>query len=253
VTNNSSKTREQYAKKCEELGFSIALEQIIGTANVTAWYLKQQGFQGKRVYLVGGDAMSIELANVGIDTFGSGSDDILSGNYADWARTSLQLEENVAAVVVGFDQNFNFVKHTKAVSYIKGKKLPFIATNEDPNMPLGSGIVLAGTGSIVQAVSYAAEKPPDVIIGKPHSHMIDFLKASNGIDPATTIMIGDRMNTDMLFGSNNGIRTLMVLTGCSTLEEVEQRECSKNPNERKEIPNFYADSVGTLIDGLNLI
>ena len=59
-------------------------------------------------------------------------------------------------------------------------------------------------------------------------------------------MIGDRLNTDILFGGNNYIRTILVLTGCSSLEDVLAKERSQNENDKKEIPTFYADSVAAI-------
>ena len=67
-----------------------------------------------------------------------------------------------------------------------------------------------------------------------------------GIEPETTVMIGDRLNTDILFGGNNGIRSILVLTGCSSLQDVVNKEGSQNSEDKKEIPTFYADSVAAI-------
>jgi len=246
VTNNSSKTLEEYRRKCASLGFNVAADRIISSAFVTAWYLKRNGFVGKKVYLIGSPSLASELEAVGVLHEGIGPDFATGSNVFDWAKEELVLNDEVKAAVVGFDPHFNLVKMTKAASYIMGRGLPFVATNEDQQLPMGDGVVFPGTGAIVAAVATAVENEPTAIMGKPHQHILQCLQESYGIDPSTTVMIGDRLNTDILFGGNNEIRTILVLTGCSSLEDVIAKEQSHNEIDKKEIPTFYADSVAAI-------
>jgi len=247
VTNNSTKTLDEYREKCVSLGFNVAADRIISSAYVAAWYLKRKGFAGKKAYLIGSPALSNELTAVGVENVGVGPDTPeIRENIFQWARDDLTLDSEIKAVVVGFDPYLNIVKLSKAASYIMGRGLPFVATNEDQQLPLGDGVVFPGTGAIVAAVACAVEKPPDAIMGKPHQHIFECLQEMYGIEPETTVMIGDRLNTDILFGGNNGIRSILVLTGCSSLQDVVNKEGSQNSEDKKEIPTFYADSVAAI-------
>lgn len=246
VTNNSSKTLEEYREKCASLGFNVDADRIISSAFVTAWYLNKNGFSGKKVYLIGTPALATELDAVGVIHEGIGPESTTRSNIFDWARLDVTLNPDIEGVVVGFDPHFNLVKTTRAASYIMGRGLPFFATNEDQQLPLGGGVVFPGTGAIVAAVATAVERQPDAIMGKPHQHIFQCLQEAYGIDPATTVMIGDRLNTDILFAGNNGIRSILVLTGCSSLQDVVRKETSALQEDKKEIPTFYADSVAAI-------
>lgn len=251
VTNNSTKTRAEYGEKCASLGFNVSADDVISTSFVTAWYLSNNGFQGKKVYVMGTPALVKELDAVGIRQVGVGLDQALNNlspevTVFDWARKDLQLDPEVEAVVVGFDPHLNLAKLIKTTSYVMGKNLPFIATNEDQQLPLGNGVVFPGTGALVAAVACAVEKQPDQVMGKPHQHIFKCLQELQEIDAQSTVMIGDRLNTDIAFGSNNGLRTILVLTGCSSLEDVVRKEQSDKDIDKKEIPTFYAESVGAI-------
>lgn len=103
----------------------------------------------------------------------------------------MHLENDVGAVIVGFDEHISYPKMIKAASYASDPSCYFIATNTDERFPVGVNIVLPGSGSIVKAIETSAERKA-YVLGKPHSYMADFIINKYNVDPKRTLMIGDR-------------------------------------------------------------
>lgn len=104
----------------------------------------------------------------------------------------------------------------------------------------------AGTGSLVRCIESCAERKA-VIMGKPDNYMATMLMERSNIDPQRTLMIGDRCNTDILFGTRCGFITLLVLTGVTALSDVEKWKQSEQQEERDLVPNYYIDALGDLL------
>lgn len=88
------------------------------------------------------------------------------------------------------------------------------------------------------------------IIGKPSRYIFDCVVSEFDIDPARTIMVGDRLDTDILMGNTCGLTTILTLTGVSTLEEVKSHQESDCPARRNLIPDYYVDSIADLLPAL---
>ncbi|KAK2177474.1 hypothetical protein NP493_597g04018 [Ridgeia piscesae] len=251
VTNNSTKTRAEYVTKCASLGFPASEDEIISSSYVTAHYLKYIVKYTGKVYTVGPQGLAQELNAVGIPNFGTGPDVAENWKFEDY--TTLPLDPEVNCVVVGFDKDFSYVKLCRATAYLRDKGCLFVATNTDTGLPV-NGRFIPGTGTIVAAVSEAAERRPDIICGKPHLPIFDTVLKLHNVDPKRCIMIGDRLNTDIELAHNCGLgAALLVLTGCATLEEVRQKQSSNSIADQRLVPNFYLPSLaqlGTLIDSL---
>ncbi len=84
-------------------------------------------------------------------------------------------------------------------------------------------------------------------MGKPHPYAFNFVKRSHDLDPGRVLMIGDRSNTDIFFGKNCGLWTLLVLTGVTTMEEVNKWKASDNIDDKNLIPDFYLNGVQDLL------
>ncbi|XP_034049286.1 glycerol-3-phosphate phosphatase [Thalassophryne amazonica] len=246
VTNNSSKTRTMYADKLRLLGFEAAADEVFGTAYCSAVYLKTVcGLRGK-VYLIGSDAMRQELEAVGIQQTGVGPDHIF-GKQADWAN--VPLDPDVKAVVVGFDQHFSYMKLNRALQYLSQPDCLFVGTNRDTRLPLEGGKAVPGTGSLLKAVEMTAQRHAQTV-GKPNSFMFDCIASQFNVDPKRCLMIGDRLDTDIMLGTNCGLKTLLTLTGVSTLEDAEAHQQSGCAERQGMVPDYYVDSIADLLPAL---
>jgi len=251
VTNNSTKHRREYKTKVDKLGFGGDLEEIIGTAYLAAAYLEEVGFdKSKLVYVVGSTGITQELDDVGIKYLPIGPDPVSEKLTLETIKLSpVALDARVAAVVVGFDVNISFTKILKGASYANLPGALFVATNTDEQFPMkGTQCVVPGTGAMVAAVTTAAGRQP-VVLGKPSKFMFEIVQRRHpSIQPARTLMIGDRANTDILLGKNCGLQTLLVGSGVHSLEETRAWEASEKEEERKLVADFYLDKLGDLLD-----
>jgi len=227
ITNNSTKSRDDFLVKFNQLGFESSISEIVSTSYLAALYLKEKDFKGK-VYTIGTKGVTDELENVGIVSLPIGPD----VSHDNLLFEPLELDKDVKAVVVGFDLHLSYKKLYKAASYLLNKDIHFIATNTDESFPSSSGTV-PGTGSIVNAVKTAAGREP-IVMGKPSTFPFEYLKRHHSLDPSRVLMVGDRDNTDILFGKVCGLQTLLVLTGVTQLSDIRE-DC---------IPDFYLESVG---------
>jgi len=140
-------------------------------------------------------------------------------------------------VVCGLDTQINYTKLSKAFQYLtRNPGCHFIATNEDSTFPVSTGL-LPGAGSISAPLRFALGRDP-VSTGKPAGTMLDCVKAKVHFDPKRTIMVGDRLNTDILFGKNGGLTTLLVLSGITTEDEI------TGPNPSPIVPDFVTQTLG---------
>ncbi|XP_043259541.1 glycerol-3-phosphate phosphatase [Colletes gigas] len=241
VTNNSTKSREEFVEKCKTLNFEATKDNILCTANLSACYLQDLGFN-KKVYIIGSKAIAKELTEVGISHTGVGPDSIIE----NVPYRAFKKDPEVGAVIVGFDEHFNYPKMVKAASYLNDPNVHFIGTNTDERFPAANNVIIPGTGSLVRCIESCAERKA-VIMGKPESYIADLLKKKYNVNPKRTLMIGDRHNTDILLGTRCGFKTLLVLTGVSKLHHITKWKRSKCPEEKEYIPDYYINTIGDLL------
>jgi len=135
--------------------------------------------------------------------------------------------------------NITYTKIAKAFQYLtRNPGCQFLATNEDSTYPILGG-QMPGAGAISAPLRYALDKDP-ISIGKPATTMLDCIKAKVHFDPKRTIMVGDRLNTDILFGHNGGLATLLVLTGVTTEQDI------TGENASPIIPDYVTSSIADL-------
>ncbi|XP_070560766.1 glycerol-3-phosphate phosphatase-like [Ptychodera flava] len=248
VTNNSTKSRKQYMQKFTSLGFEVYEEEIVCTAFAAAAYLKYGlKYEGK-VYLMGSAGMEEELELMGYQHTGTGPDPSPSYDLDKWA--ALPIDPEVKAVVMGFDEHLSYNKLVKAGTYLNDPNCIFVATNEDMRYPYQGKVIIPGTGVLVQAVRAAAGRDP-VVLGKPNRYLFEsIMETHQGINPQRTVMIGDRMSTDILMGKNCGLKTLLVETGINSGEEAKEHQRSNSIERQKMVPDYYIKSLGALGDGI---
>ncbi|MCD6113837.1 MAG: HAD-IIA family hydrolase [Thermoprotei archaeon] len=196
TTNNSTKSREEYVSKLKSLGFTVTTDYVITSGSLTAKILREK-YGEISVYVIGEKGLYEELAmrNLGI------------------AR-----RRKPEAVVVGLDRKLTYKKLAKALDYILNGSL-FVATNTDATLPT-NGKVIPGAGSIVAALIEASGKKPDMIVGKPEPWMYLEVLKRESISKDKVLVIGDRLDTDILGANRLGIDSLLVLTGVTSKTDL---------------------------------
>ncbi|CAJ0577049.1 unnamed protein product, partial [Mesorhabditis spiculigera] len=251
LTNNATKSRASYAQKLHAIGFpgSITAEDIVNPAAVVAEELQRKGFgnSDKLVYLIGARGVREEMDARKIRYFGYGSEPSTSHLDGSAFQFDIDLEvptEQVAAVVVGYERHFDYQKLMKAANYLQNKSTHYYATNEDEVCPgPNPDVLIPDAGPIVAAVNCASSREP-ITVGKPYSPAFDYICRRWSIEKSRTMMIGDRTNTDVLFGRRHGLRTCLVLSGCHQLTDVRDNLAQGKHNM---VPEFFADSLGHLV------
>jgi 4-nitrophenyl phosphatase len=175
--------------------------------------------EGRRAFVIGEEGLTSELKPLGMELVGP-----VAASRVDY-------------VIVGWDREFDFNKLKAAVLAIRDGA-HFIATNADATYPTPEGL-WPGAGSIVAAVSTGSGQVP-VVVGKPNPLIVEIALDRMASGPKETLLIGDRLDTDILSGIAAGIDTLLVLTGVSTPEEV---------NETGIRPTHVRDSLSAMLNG----
>jgi phosphoglycolate phosphatase len=108
-----------------------------------------------------------------------------------YVKSPIELEADIGAVIVGFDEHLSYPKILKAANYLASPDCLFLASNADETFPMDIPLVVPGTGVMVRSVETAAGRKATVF-GKPHTHMFEAISKQCAIDPKRTLMIGDR-------------------------------------------------------------
>ena len=196
LTNNSIFTPRDLAARLLRSGLAVPEEAIWTSALATATFLADQQPAGS-AYVIGEAGLTTALHEAGYT---------LTDTSPDF-------------VVLGETRTYSFEAITKAVRLILGGAR-FIATNPDVSGPSAEG-PLPATGSVAAMITKATGRDP-YFVGKPNPMM--FRSALNRIEAHSenTVMVGDRMDTDVVAGIEAGLETILVLTGSTTIEDVER-------------------------------
>jgi 4-nitrophenyl phosphatase len=192
LSNNATGTADGLAGKLNRLGVPVNGNQVINSASAL-FRAVRTGHRGTRVMVVGEDELREGLAE--------------SGAVMDDHPETAQM------VVVALDRGFTYEKLSRANRCIRNGA-PFWATNEDAGFPVPDG-VLPGAGSLVAAVSVAAGRRPDRVLGKPEPDMALLALEALNLPANQCLVVGDRMETDILFAIKSGMGSALVLTGAT--------------------------------------
>lgn len=199
ATNNSTATPADYVRRMAEYGVAVTESHLQTSATATRDYLKRELPDGAVLLPIGAAALTEQLQ--------AGTTFKITDDPA----------EDVAAVVVGLDQGFTYESMTRAMKAIRNGAR-FIATNADATLPVEDG-VLPGAGTMIAAIATASGRQPTVI-GKPETLMMTSAVAQLGTSASKTVMIGDRLDTDILAAARAGLTTALVLTGVTTRNDL---------------------------------
>ncbi|XP_057765117.1 phosphoglycolate phosphatase 2 [Salvia miltiorrhiza] len=220
VTNNSTKSRRQYAKKFHSVGISVSEDEIFSSSFAAAMYLKVKEFpKEKKVYVIGEEGILEELELAGFTPLGGPEDGKKTAHMKP--NSFFEHDKNVGAVVVGLDQHINFYKLQYGTLCIRENPgCLFIATNRDAVGNLTDLQEWPGAGCMVAAICGTTQKEP-IVVGKPSTFLMDFLLEKFNIPTSKMCMVGDRLDTDILFGQNAGCRTLLVFSGVTKESDLQ--------------------------------
>ena len=198
LTNNSGQTREFFLAKLQRMGFPAELGEIESTANGSAHYLLSKHIGS--VYVVGEPGLVETLRSAGLTVVNADEHGVVSPSGLD-----------SQAVLVGICRQFTYDLMRGAMDRIRAGQI-FVATNADPTYPLEGDRLIPGAGSIVAAVRTCSEQEP-FIVGKPNPFLINLILEETGVAPADALVVGDRVDTDILSGQRANCPTHLVLTG----------------------------------------
>jgi HAD superfamily hydrolase (TIGR01450 family) len=222
LTNNSSRSSADYLSKLKKLGIKAAPEELYTSTQATIEYLRRETPECKRLFLLATPSMIEEMTGVGF---------VSTADCAD---------DEPDAVVVGFDTTLCYARLCRAAWWIsKGK--PFIATHPDRVCPTDEPTVLVDCGAVCAALQSATGRQPDVVLGKPDPCMIDGILRRHGLQPHNLGMVGDRLYTDMEMARRAGAVGVLVLTGETTVEDV---------NKAANRPDFVLGGLAELAAAL---
>ena len=197
ATNNATRTAAQYAEKLAEFGVRVSEAEILPSCDVVSDYLKTIAPPGTRVFVVGEPALtqSIKARGFAVD------------------------DTEAEIVVASLDRQATFAKLAQATHFIR-RGARFIGTNPDKTWP-GENEIMPGAGAILAFLEAATGVKP-LIVAKPETIMFQQAMARMGSQAETTVMIGDRLETDILGGQRAGLKTILVLSGVSAEADIEQ-------------------------------
>lgn len=198
LTNNSSRGVDAGLEKMHRLGVPAQREEFLTAVEATVYYLQTQRIPSDVYYVVGTESFHRQLREAGFD--------IRETPDAD-----------VTAVLVGYDTELTYGKVENACRLL-ARGVDFLATNPDWACPTLFGFV-PDCGAICEFIGRGAGRRPK-FIGKPDPTMIRLALAQTGCLPEETLMVGDRLYTDIACGVNAGVDTVLVLTGEATAQDA---------------------------------
>ncbi|MBP5304439.1 MAG: HAD-IIA family hydrolase [Lachnospiraceae bacterium] len=219
ITNNSTKSNKDYVDKFLKMGIPVDNTSFLTATSATILYLKEK-YAGKLIYVCGTKSFIAELV-------------------ANDIRVTEKEEEGIDAVLVAYDSELTYDKLVLTCKLLSERNLPFLATNPDLVCPVGFGYV-PDCGSICGMIVNAVKREP-VYIGKPNSVMADVAMATFGYSKEETVVIGDRLYTDIACGINAGVDTIVVFTGEAKFEDLENTEFP---------PTYYCENIRDIYNAI---
>ena len=189
LSNKPLQTRTDYARKLTRLGVPADADDVINSSLVLARHLATLD-PGAPVFVIGEPPLLAELRAHGFE---------------------VRFDRHVRWVVIAFDRTFDYAKLNTALQAVRqGARL--IATNPDRTCPTEDGEIPDGAG-MTAAVEAVTGARVEVVVGKPSPIILDVALARLGVPAADAVIVGDRIETDMVMGKRLGLATVLVLSG----------------------------------------
>ena len=216
LSNNSSRSVDQYLKKLSGLGIPATVDDVLlSTHDLIAWL---HGHDYDRIYLVGTDGMAQMLEESGLTMDA----------------------ENPEIVVLGYDTEITYEKIATASIHMH-KGVPMVVSHPDVVCPSPDG-GLPDTGAYMAMFEATTGVKPIHVCGKPQPGMILHRIEELGLKPARCAMVGDRLYTDMAMATRAGVKGILVLSGEATMDDVDSL-----PEGAEQVPSMIVQSVDELV------
>jgi len=219
ATNNASRTVDEFLDKFASFGVELEPWQIVTSSLATAHRLEKEYPEGGTVFVVGENGIQRALEEKGFHIITDPEDDTA-----------------VDAVVAGIDWHLTYPKLRRATFHIRAGAA-FYGTNPDKSFPTPQGLA-PGAGSILAALEAASDVKP-LVIGKPEPFMMRLALEKLATQPEETLVVGDRLETDIAAGQAAGCKTALVLSGVTTQEQAEQWSPA---------PDFFFDELSAALE-----
>ncbi len=203
ITNNSTKSNGDYVLKFQNaFGLSTTENQFVTSGTMTTSFLKEN-YGNDLIYVLGTKSYIAELAKNGL-------------------HITEEVSELIKCVVVAYDSELNYEKLTKCCQILSTMDVPFYGTNPDLCCPIDFGFI-PDCGSICNMISASVGKEP-IYLGKPSGKVVEVCLKDSGFSKEETLVIGDRLYTDIACGINAGVDTCVLFTGEAKKEDMETTE-----------------------------
>jgi 4-nitrophenyl phosphatase len=221
ATNNATRTPEQYLERLSEFGVkNLELWQILTSPEALAHELSKRFRDRGCIYTIGETGLVQALTEAGFTVID---------------ETNWDASRQMQAVVIGMDRNISYAKLRRAALLIQ-KEVPFYATNPDKTFPTPEGLI-PGAGALIAALVTATGVEP-LVVGKPARFLMDLARERMQTAPAETLVVGDRLETDIAGGQAAGCPVALVLSGVTSLEAA---------HSWMPAPDIIAPDLATLV------
>lgn len=220
LTNNPTRSLNDYVIKLRGMGIEATREEVYTTAVATIDYIKSHFPAAWRLFVLGTPSMTAEFEAAGFEMCADNADD------------------RPDVLVVAFDTTLTYPRLCRA-AWWASQGVPYIATNPDRVCPTDQPVVLVDCGSLCECIAHATGRRPDIVIGKPNPDMLRGIMERYGLRADEIAMCGDRIYTDVAMARNAGALGVLVLSGETTLETA----INSDPQ-----PPITADTVDTFAD-----
>ena len=190
LSNKPLETRDDYARKLTHLGIPADAGDVLNSSLVLARHLATLD-PGAPVFVIGEPPLIGELTTQGFE---------------------VRRDHHVRWVVIAFDRTFDYAKLNVALQAVRRSNARLIATNPDRTCPTGDGEIPDCAGMIA-AVEAVTNRRVEAIVGKPSPIILDVALRALGVTAADAVIVGDRLETDMIMGTRLGLVSVLVLTG----------------------------------------
>lgn len=220
LTNNPTRSLDDYVKKLHGMGIEATRDEVYTTAVATIDYIKTRFPDARRLFVLGTPSMIGEFEAAGFEMCADDPDD------------------RPDVLVVAFDTTLVYPRLCRA-AWWASQGVPYIATNPDRVCPTDQPVILVDCGSICECITHATGRKPDIVIGKPNPDMLRGIMDRYGYRADEIAMCGDRIYTDVAMARNAGALGVLVLSGETTLDTA----VNSDPQ-----PPITADNVDTFAD-----